>query len=463
MPDRSLAEELKAIVGAAGFLDGDVARDWRVPPFPNAPKRAALAIVRPASTEEVSRVLKHCNAAGQRVIMAGGLTGLVHGADSGAGDIILSLERMNRIRSIDLANRTMIAEAGVIIQTLQEAAEAQGLLYPVDWGARGSAMLGGSLATNAGGNRVIRFGMTRDRVLGIEAVLADGTVIDNLSSLIKNNAGYDLKNLLIGSEGTLAVITAAVLRLSEKPVSQCVALVSAGSFGDVTSLLRRVDQALGGQLSAFEVMWRESYEVLTGSPEMSRAPKLAPAPYTVLIEAMGPDAARDQEQFEAALEGALEAGMISDAVIAKSDSEVHAIWGIRDNVFSFAAHWPIFTFDVSLPIGAMETYIAQLRTALDAAFPGGRLFVFGHLGDGNLHLIVAPGVGDAAARAKVEALVYQPLKALRGSVSAEHGIGLEKRDWLSATRGPHEISLMRQIKQVFDPNNILNPGRVLPD
>jgi len=463
MSDRSLAEELKSITGPAGCLDGEAARDWRVPPFPNAPKRAAKAIVRPANTDEVSRVLKACHAAGQSVIVAGGLTGLVHGADSGGGDVILSLERMNRIRAIDTANRTMTAEAGVIIQTLQEEAEAQGLIYPVDWGARGSAMLGGSLATNAGGNRVIRYGMTRDRVLGIEAVLADGTVIDNLSGLIKNNAGYDLKNLLIGSEGTLAVITAAVLRLSEKPVSQCVALVSSPSFESVTSLLRRMDQTLGGQLSAFEVMWRNSYEVLTSTPEAGRPPKLAPAPYTVLIEAMGPDIARDQVQFEAALEGALEAGLIDDAVIAKSADEVHAIWRIRDNVFAFAAHWPIFTFDVSLPIGAMEAYIAQLDARLQAEFAAAKLFVFGHLGDGNLHLIAAPGAGDAAARAKVEALVYEPLQSFRGSVSAEHGIGLEKRAWLSATRGPHEIALMRQIKQVFDPKNILNPGRILPD
>lgn len=463
MSDRSLAEDLRAIVGPAGFMDGEAARDWRVPPFPNAPKRMAKAIVRPASTDEVSRVLKACHAAGQHVIIAGGLTGLVHGTDTSADDVILSLERMNKVRAIDITNRTMTAEAGVIIQTVQEAAEAQGLFYPVDWGARGSAMLGGSLATNAGGNRVIRFGMTRDRVLGIEAVLADGTVIDNLSSLIKNNAGYDLKNLLIGSEGTLAVITAAVLRLSERPVSQCVALVSADSFEDVTRLLRRMDQALGGQLSAFEVMWRESYDVLSQSPEASHVPKLAAAPYTILIEAMGPDAARDQVQFEEALTGALEAGTISDAVIAKSDSEVRAIWGIRDNVLSFAAHWPIFTFDVSLPIGAMETYVDSLRTAVETAFSGSKLFVFGHLGDGNLHLIAAPGAGDPAARAKVEALVYRPLQAFRGSVSAEHGIGLEKRGWLSATRGPHEILLMRQIKQVFDPKNILNPGRVLPD
>jgi FAD/FMN-containing dehydrogenase len=454
-----LIAKLKAALGPAGVLEGEEAAakaqgGWSKLGVPRA-------VLRPASTEEVSKVLKLCHAAGEGVVPWGGKTGLVEGGEAD-GHLALSLERMNKIEEIDVAGGTATVQAGCVLQTVCEAVEAKGALFPLDLGARGSATIGGNISTNAGGNRVIRYGMARDLVLGLEAVLADGTVMTSMNHLIKNNAGYDLKQLFIGSEGTLAVVTRAVLRLRPKPMSQDTAFVAVEEFGQLSKFLRHMERALGGTLSAFEVMWEDFYKLVTTEPAKGKAPLAYGHPYYVLVESMGGDQEADSARFEAALMAALEAGEVSDAIIAKNQAERDQMWSLRDDVAQVARNWPIFTFDVSLKIADMESYIAEVREGLRAKWPAHTLMVFGHLGDGNLHVI--PGtISDHSpeSRKAVEAVVYGALRKRGGSVSAEHGIGLEKRPYLGWSRSPEEVALMRVLKQALDPKNILNPGKVL--
>jgi FAD/FMN-containing dehydrogenase len=449
-------QELKSFLGDAGVLEGERARDvahsnWSRLGTPRA-------VLRPSSTEEVSRILVLCCAASQPVIPWGGKTGLVEGANAD-GAFALSLERMNRIEDVDAAGGTMTVEAGCVLQNIQEAADAHGLFFPLDLGARGSATIGGNISTNAGGNRVIRYGMTREMVLGLEAVLADGTVVSSLNRLLKNNAGYDLKQLFVGSEGTLGIVTRAVLRLRAKPGSTAVALAAVDSFGALPRLLRHVERGLSGGLSAFEVMWQDFYRLVTTPPARGRAPIADNHPYYVLIEQLGSDEASDVALFERVLGDALEKGIIVDAVVAKSQAERSAIWSLRDDVAQCMRNAPIFTFDVSLPIVEMENYVADVRGRLHERWrENTSLMVFGHLGDCNLHLIA--GVGDADSRHAVEEIIYGALKGRSGSVSAEHGIGLEKRRYLPLSRSEAEIALMRRLKRALDPRNILNPGKI---
>jgi FAD/FMN-containing dehydrogenase len=451
-----LVQRFKVLLGESGVLEGAQAAEaarsnWSRLGSPRA-------ILRPNCTNEVSHILRICDAERQAVIPWGGKTGLVEGTNAD-GAFALSLERLNRIETIDPAGGTMTVEAGCILQNVAEAAEAEGLFFPLDLGARGSATIGGNISTNAGGNRVIRYGMTRDMVLGLEAVLADGTIVTSLNRLLKNNAGYDLKQLFIGSEGTLGVITRAVLRLRPKPGSHAVALAAVDRFELLPRLLRHVQRGLAGQLSAFEVMWDDFYELVTTPPAKGRAPLPHGHSHYVLVEQLGGDETADMMQFERVLGDAIEQGLVSDAVIAKSEAERNAIWSLRDDVGQCLRNRPIFTFDVSLPIMEMENYLDAVRSALQARWNNEfTLMIFGHLGDGNLHLII--GVGDAAARQAVEIIVYGSLAGRAGSVSAEHGIGLEKRAYLPLTRSAVEIALMRRLKRALDPNNILNPGKI---
>jgi FAD/FMN-containing dehydrogenase len=456
-----MTDALRTIVGDQGVLDaaGIATRSagvWR------SDNLKAAALVRPVNTEEVSQVLRWCHAHHVAVVTQGGLTGLVHGADAGPAELILSLERMRRIESVDPVQRTATVQAGVVLQTLQEAVEPHGLAFPLDLGARGTATLGGNAATNAGGNRVIRYGMTREMVLGIEVVLADGTIVSSLNQLIKNNAGYDLKHLFIGSEGTLGVITRLVLRLREKPLSTNMAFAGLADFDAVAGFLKHMDRALGGTLSAFEVMWQSFYRLVTTAPAKGRPPISQDHPYYVLVESQGADRALDTERFNAALESAYAAGLVADAALSQSDADCRAFWSLRDDVEQVTHGGLPVVFDVSLPIGEMEAFANNLREALPAAIGEHKLWIFGHLGDGNLHVIVQVRPQDyLAARPKIEALVYAPLAAFRGSVSAEHGIGLEKKPYLGVSRSESEIALMRALKAALDPTGILNPGKVL--
>ncbi len=456
--NEELIERMRTIVGADGILDAEEVRK-RPAGFLRTDTLQAGLLVRPRTTAEVAAVLKLCNQNKQAVVTQGGLTGLVHGADTAPEQIVLSLERMNTIEEIDPVQRVAVAQAGVTLQAMQEALEPHGLAFPLDLGARGSATLGGNAATNAGGNRVIRYGMMRAMVLGLEVVLADGTVISSLNRMLKNNAGYDLKQLFIGAEGTLGVITRLVLRLTERPRSQNVAFASVDSFAALTGFLKHMDQSLGGGLSAFEVMWRDFYELVTTPPAKSSPPLLHGSPFYVLVESLGADQEQDTARFVAALEKASESGLIADAVIASSDRERAAIWAMRDDVMQVARYGMPFTFDVSLPVDAMERYILGVRRTLSMRWPASHCWVFGHLGDGNLHVVVHTGNNND--RADVERIVYMPLAGVGGSVSAEHGIGLEKKPYLPLSRTAEELALMRTLKTTLDSNNILNPGKML--
>jgi FAD/FMN-containing dehydrogenase len=416
----------------------------------------AKAIVRPRSTEEVSKTLRLCHEFGQPVVAHGGLTGLVQGAVTSPDDVAISLELMNQIEEINATDRTVVVQSGVILQTLQEAVEEYDMMYPLDLGGRGSCTIGGNISTNAGGNRVIRYGMTRDMVLGLEAVLADGTVVSSMNQMIKNNAGYDLKHMFIGSEGSLGIVTRAVLRLRETPRARSTLMVAVDEFEKLPRLLKYLDSSLGGTLSAFELMWNNYYRLVTTEPARNTPPMSQDYPYYVLIEAIGTPESRAEEILEAAWGEEL----IVDAVVASSEAQRMDLWAIRDDVGQMGQFAPTFTFDVSLRISKMVDYVDEVNRRLEERFPNVVNFALGHMGDGNLHFIVATGEGDNSLRHDVEACVYEPLAAINGSVSAEHGVGLEKKAWLGVSRSGEEIALMRTMKQALDPKGILNPGKI---
>ncbi len=457
-----LLDEIRAVVGDVGLIVGaDVgkrAADWL-----GLSTCRARAVVRPATTDELSAVMKLCHAARQPVVPAGGLTGLVHGTDAGPEEVQISFERMRSVLSIDPVGRTMLVEAGTPLQAIHEAAAEHGLCYPVDLGSRGSCTIGGNISTNAGGNTVVRHGMTRDNVLGIEVVLADGTVISALNHLLKNNAAYDLKQLFIGSEGTLGLVTRAVLKLQPQPVSEATAIVALAGFQQVQDLFVHCGRRLGGLLSSFEVMWREHYELIAVQSGR-HVPPLPPGHGCyVIVEATGTNQARDEELFAEAMGEALEQGIADDIVIAASKAQRAGIWKVREDVEGiFFATAPACTFDVSLPIVAMDAYVKAIQQEAARRWNDEtRVLVFGHIGDGNLHIVVAPRPWGETSRHEAETIVYEPLRALAGSVSAEHGIGLEKRDWLGVSRTANEIAMMRQLKAMLDPLGLLNPGKVL--
>jgi FAD/FMN-containing dehydrogenase len=452
-----LKNELRNIVGEQGLLEGAAVRE-RAGNLFHGHVDAEL-LVRPRSTGQVSEVLRLCHARGQTVVTHGGLTGLVNGADAGHDDIVLSLEAMNTIERVDVPGRSMRAQAGVQLGRVQRAAEENGLVFPLDLGARDSCTVGGNISTNAGGLRVLRYGMTRNLVLGVEAVLADGTVLTSLNRMLKNNAGYDLKQLFIGSEGTLGVVTRAELRLVSRTRSQETLLAALPTFDALVDLLNRLDSGLGGQLAAFEALWGNYYDYNTAPPAANLPPLARGAPFYAIAETLGGDPETDRARLEAVLGEALEAGTLSDVTIANSDKERQAIWAIREDVWQVKNIAPLLTFDVSLPIENMKDYAREITDSVRAFAGENRAFVFGHMADGNLHIVVAAG-DDAATRAKVEDLIYRPLAQIGGSVSAEHGIGLEKRAYLPLSRTPAEISTMRLLKNALDPKGILNPGKV---
>jgi FAD/FMN-containing dehydrogenase len=446
------------IVGEASVLDtGSVAE--RVTSFWNSAPMQAKALVLPASSEDVSGILKHCNSSGQSIITQGGLTNCVSAVEPGLDDVVLSTEKMTDIIEIDKVGATAVVEAGAILQNVQEAVAKEGFCFPLDLGARGSCTIGGNIATNAGGINVLRYGMMRNLVLGLEAVMADGTVMSSMNRMLKNNAGYDMKQLFIGSEGTLGVVTRAVLRLFPQPAGRQDALVAITSIENVISFLGKLQRELAGNLSAFEIMWGAYYRAVTGE-NGHRPPLSRDYPFYVVFQAEGSDPDTDNVRFERVLEAAFEEELIADAAIPKSAAETRAIWEIRENFEPALVKPPFYLYDVSLPIRDMATYVASVEDNVRKRWRDGLCIALGHMADGNLHFFVAPGE-DGDHHAASDECVYEPLRVCGGSVSAEHGIGLEKISWLPHSKSSAEIQLMCSLKRSLDPNNILNPGRVL--
>lgn len=450
-----IIEQLTAVVGGDAVVDARALRERATSYWDPAPTEAKC-LLRPDTTEQLSALLRICNDNGQSVVVQGGLTGIVEGAVSTASDVIVSLERMNRVESVDEMDGVAVIQAGAVLQTVQEQLAARGFLFPLDFGARGSATIGGATATNAGGLNVLRYGMMRNLVLGLEAVLADGTVISSMNTMLKNNTGYDLKQLFIGSEGTLGIVTRVVVKLYPLTSSRQTAMLAMQSFDAVANVLQSMRTGLAGTLSAYECMWNNYYHAVTGDGG-HESPLSRDYPFYVLAEAEGSDAAADADRFERLLERALEAGDVVDAIIPKSDTERDKLWAIREQ---FEVVQPAYLYDVSMPIKAMSTYAEKLETALADWHPEANCNVFGHIADGNLHIFVRP-YDDGAHHEAVDEVVYGCLDGLGGSVSAEHGIGIEKKRWLGQTRSAAEIDMMRSLKALLDPKNLLNPGKVV--
>lgn len=459
----NILKELEGIVGASGIVAGAAVEERYRTDLMRQVHPAPLCLVRPKSNEEVAAVLRLANAHGTPVTTQGGMTGTVLGAIAGEDAIILSLERMNRIEEIDQASMTMTVEAGALLQTVQEQAEAAGLFVPLDIGSRGTATMGGVIATNAGGLRAVRWGVARDMVLGLEAVLADGTVVTGLKKVLKDNAGYDWKHLLIGSEGTLGVVTRASLRLRARPLSTMTAIAALDSFDAVLALLRRLDCELGGQLTSYEVMWRNFYEVVTEGNRDKRSPPLPPGhAYYIVVEAMGGDPERDMDQFEAVLARAISQGEVADVVIAQSESQRENLWAVREDLEApMRKHMLAFAFDISVPLSVMSNVVRDVEEAIRRDYPDAMILTYGHLGDSNVHFVVGVGDFSKAAEHKVDIAVYSAVSRAGGSISAEHGVGLAKRDYLHFSRTEGELALMRTIKAALDPKNILNPGKLI--
>lgn len=463
MPD--LVGILKNTLGADAVLSAKDVSGRAISFWDNSPM-SAKALVRPKTTAEVSEILKLCHAHGQSVVTQGGNTTCVQGTTTCKNDIILSFERMNKIIEIDPIACTAIFEAGVILETAQRAVQEHNLFLPLDLGARGSCTLGGNLATNAGGVNVLRYGMARAMVLGLEAVLADGTIISSMNKMLKNNAGYDLKQLFIGSEGTLGIITRMVVKLMPLPVTKNTAFVALPDFSAVYKLLNHMKANIGTSLSAFEVMWGAYYQAVT-EPGGHRAPLERQHPFYVLLECDGSDPERDDDRFIQVIEQAFAAAYIIDAIVPQSESERQSLWTIRDDFEPVLKEKSVFfLYDVSLPILSMENYVNEVQTRLNELLPGAAFHVFGHVGDGNLHFFVQPDAKNQTFAKKQlkhlsDTAIYKPLQQYGGSISAEHGIGLEKKQWLNQSRNEAEIALMKLLKTTLDPKNILNAGRVL--
>ena len=412
-----------------------------------------LAVIRPISIAEVSAALRICDTYRQPVVPQGGLTGLAGGANAGLGEVALSLDRLAGIEDIDLSAGTMTVLAGTVLEVAQKAAEAAGFLLPIDLGARGSCQIGGNLSTNAGGIRVIAHGMTRDNVLGLEAVLADGTIISSLNRMQKNNTGYDIKQLFIGAEGTLGIITRAVLKLKPLPRGRATALCGLARFEDVVALLHAARQHLNG-LSAFELMWETFFRFSAKAEGLAFFEQ--DHPFTVIIEQSG----GEDGALETFLGEMFEQGLVTDALIAQSDKERERFWTVREGA-ALDRLPRLINFDVSLPIGVLDLYAGAVTVTLEQEFPGIHVSVFGHVADSNIHLCISAGDIDDATEHRIDTVVYEFVRQYQGSISAEHGIGTLKRDYLPYSRNPEELALMRRIKTALDPHGIMNPGKVI--
>lgn len=432
------------------------AGDWS-----EAPRHTPRLVVLPRTPQEVATVLRTCTEQQRQVVVQGGLTGLAGGATPQGGEVVLSMARMNAIEDIDPVGGTALVQAGVVLDVLAQEVEAIGWYFPLDLGARGSCQVGGNAATNAGGNRVIRFGTMRELVLGLEVALPDGRLLTMLNRVTKNATGIDLKHLFIGAEGTLGVITRLVLKLSPKPTASATALCALSSFDAATRLLRDLRRAMPS-LSAFELMWAD---FLQAGSEVSglRPPFSSSHPVYVLVETLGSDEGSERAALEACLGAALEAGQVEDVIVAQSLDDAKRLWAYRESIGELlGALKPFAAFDVGIPLPAMDAFVESVGDALAQRFPHQRHLFFGHIGDGNLHVLSGPHASEEGLQA-VEEVVYAATGRAGGSISAEHGIGVVKKPFLKFSRSVAELELMRGLKALLDPQGILNAGRIYPD
>lgn len=454
-----MIEDLKKIVGPKNVLSGGAEKERFSHVWATDIPLSAKGVVLPSSTEQVSEVLRLCYQHHEEVVVHGGLTNLVGGTQTNSNQWVVSLERMNAIEEIDIKAKTVTAQAGVVLAELIDAVAAQALFLPLHFGAKGSAQIGGVVATNAGGMRVFRYGMTRNLVLGMEVVLPTGVVLSSLKKIIKDNSGYDLKQLFIGAEGTLGIITKVSLRLFELPTSRYAALVALKNFNDVIRFLRMMQRELSGNLSAFELMWQATYQ--KAAPKDGQFQLSPEYPYYVFVECLGHDLQKDYRAFEDALALADEKKILLDGVLAQSEREVESLMRIREDTqvlresFVSTQH-----FDISLPIDVMDKEVERIVADLEQLPFIDAVLAFGHIADGNLHLVVGKNETSPVISKTIESTIYKNLKKYLGSVSAEHGIGVHKKAHLKTSKSPEEIALMKTLKQAVDPKNLLNPGRI---
>lgn len=467
-----LLTELKSLLGADQVLTGADTQsyvvDWR-----ERYSGQALAVVRPASTAEVAAVVRLCAAHNTPVIAQGGNTGLCGGAtpDNSGKTLIISLQRLNRVRGIDTDNDTMEVEAGCILQSIQQTALDAGRLFPLSLAAEGSCTIGGNLATNAGGTQVLRYGNMRELCLGLEVVTAQGEVWHGLRGLRKDNTGYSMRDLFIGSEGTLGIITAATLKLHPLPVARCTALVALDSIASAIALLNQARAGMGASLTGFELMAGDCLQDVVRCFPQQRLPfagESANLPWYALLELSDSESEEHaRSRFEAVLGAAIEEEIVLDAVIAESITQSHALWHLRESIpLAEKEIGKSIKHDVSIPVSRMAEFVEHTNAALQQAFPGIRNVIFGHLGDGNLHYNVAPGANWEqgqllAEQDAVYKLVHDRVFAVGGSISAEHGVGQLKQPVLPDYKDPVEMALMHKIKSALDPQGIMNPGKVL--
>ncbi len=466
----SLIDTLRHLVGAPHVLtEGDLSAyemDWR-----KRIQGKALCVVRPGSTEQVAAVVKACAAAGVSIVPQGGNTGLVVGSipDDSGRQVLLSLQRMNAVRAVDGENLTITVESGCVLQNLQQAAEQAGYLFPLSLGSEGSCTIGGNLSTNAGGTQVVRYGNTRELCLGLEVVTAQGDIMQGLTGLRKDNTGYDLRDLFIGSEGTLGIITAATLKLFPLPAASLTAWAAVPSMRDAVKLLGLAHQHLGAGLTGFEVMGQFALSLVDKHYPQLRVPLFKETPWCVLLENADSESQEHaRTRFEALMETAFEQGCVTDAVVAESLSQARNLWHIRESITLAQAEEGLnIKHDISLPVSAIPAFVEATDAELTREIPGVRLVDFGHLGDGNLHYNVqAPEGGDTKVfletqEERVNHIVYQNVRRFNGSISAEHGVGSMKVDSLPDYKDPTALALMATLKRALDPQNTLNPGRVV--
>jgi FAD/FMN-containing dehydrogenase len=462
-----LAEALKAVVGERGLVAdaGPYENDWR-----DMYHGRAAFVVKPASTDEVARVVALLAGARVAIVPQGGNTSLCGGSvpDESGTQVVVNLSRMNRVRNVDPANNTMTVEAGAVLAAIQKVADEHDRLFPLSLGAEGSCEIGGNLSTNAGGTAVLRYGNTRDLVLGLEVVLPDGRVWDGLRALRKDNTGYDLKHLFVGAEGTLGIITAAVLKLFAKPTAVATAFLAVPDPAMAIALLARVRNVLGDRVTGFELISRASLEMAIRHIAGTRDPLAQACEWYVLLEiADGGDEARLNATVEEALGALAEEGLILDAVLAASRAQRQGLWKIREDLGEAGRlDGPSIKHDIAVPVSRVPEMIERGGRALERAFPGIRVLCFGHAGDGNLHYNCGkPAAQDAGAffaqQEAVNHVVYEIVKSLNGSISAEHGLGKLKREEIKRYKSALEMELMRSIKAALDPNGLMNPGKVI--